>query len=64
MDNYGQHIEMLSGTILSGGKAVDLLRNSESSLRWKLNNYQKVRLPIGDDRKAISECELQLDQLD
>lgn len=60
----GQHIEMLSGSILRGGKAVDLLRSIEGVFRWRVSNYLKVRLPIGDDRKAISECDLQLDQLD
>jgi hypothetical protein len=53
---------MLSSSILSGGKAVDLLRKSESVYRWRMNNYLKVKLPIGDDRKIINEkVELDLD---
>jgi hypothetical protein len=55
---------MLSSTILSGGKAVDLLRKSEGVYRWRVNNYLKVRLPISDDRKIISESELDFNLLD
>lgn len=49
-----QHIEALSSTVLNGGKALDVLRKSENTYKWRISNYMKVKLPISDDRKIIS----------
>jgi hypothetical protein len=54
LENLNQHIEMLSNSILDGGKAVDLLRSSENIYRWRVNNYLRVKLPTSDDHKRIS----------
>ena len=64
LEKAGQLVEALSGAILGGAKAAELLRIGEGSYRWRVPNYLKVRLPIGDDRKILREGELESPLLD